>query len=315
MLPLVSIIIPIYNAENFIDRCLNSILNQSFKNYVVYMINDGSTDNTLNKLESFSKNDSRFILINKDNSGVGTTRNFGLNLVKTKYTVFIDSDDTIEKDYLKLMIDESEINDFDITICDYNIIKNGINTIFNNSSACKNTNDSNELISSMLEHKIWGVLWNKLIKTEVYRDNNISFIDGVNMWEDLYFCINILCNTKKVGHVKKPLYNYYVMNTGLVNSKTTKYRIQQQSIIIDTLSKIEYIKSNFKKELNYSKIYAKENYLMVNECFDPVNWRSTLPINNFEIMQTRNSRNSKIIAILANLKLDIVIKFLITDIR
>ena len=89
MLPLVSIIIPIYNAENFIDRCLNSILNQSFKDYVVYMINDGSTDNTLNKLEYFSKNDSRFILINKENSGVSTTRNFGLNLVKTKYTVSV----------------------------------------------------------------------------------------------------------------------------------------------------------------------------------------------------------------------------------
>lgn len=311
MLPLVSIIIPIYNAENFIDRCLNSILNQSFKDYVVYMINDGSTDNTLNKLEYFSKNDSRFILINKENSGVSTTRNFGLNLVKTKYTVFIDSDDTIEKDYLKLMINESEINDFDITICDYNIIKNGINTTFNNSSSCKNTNDPNELISSMLEHKIWGVLWNKLIKTKVYRDNNISFIDGINMWEDLYFCVNILSNTKKVGHVKKPLYNYYIINTGLVNSKTTKHRIQQQSTIIDALSKIEYIKSNFKKELNYSKIYAKENYLMINECFDPVNWRSTLPIDSFEIMKTRNSRNSKIIAILANLKLDILIKILI----
>lgn len=308
MPPSISIIIPIYNSEKFIDRCLNSILEQEFKDYIVYMINDGSNDGTLHKLELFSKKDNRFIVINKDNSGVASTRNVGLSLVDSKYTIFIDSDDTVEPSFLQLLYNKAEVDNNDLTLCNYKV------TLAESSIEIPHPFiqlEKDQLIRAMLEHQAWGVLWNKLIKTEIYKNNNLAFIDEVSMWEDLHFNIMLLINSNKIGYVPHSLYNYIMRRQGLVNSNMTKKRVGDQVAIISHLTKIDCIQGKFTNSLVYSKLYAKKNYLTDKRCFDPKEWRSALPTSLIEIYKSNINIKYKIIATLAKCKLDLVIWLLI----
>lgn len=116
---MISIIVPVYNVEKYLDRCVQSILIQSFKRFELILVNDGSTDNSFEICQKYRKKDSRVILISQENKGLSAARNTGLNNAHGDYICFIDSDDFIEKDYLKLLLNNLKSNNADISICEY----------------------------------------------------------------------------------------------------------------------------------------------------------------------------------------------------
>ena len=117
--PVISIIVPVYNVEKYLDRCIQSILVQSFKKFELVLINDGSTDNSLKICQKYREEDNRIVLISQPNKGLSAARNTGLENIHGEYVCFIDSDDFVEKNYLRSLYNNLEKNKADISICEY----------------------------------------------------------------------------------------------------------------------------------------------------------------------------------------------------
>ena len=121
----VSIIIPAYNVENYIEDCLESILNQTYTNIEVIIVNDGSTDGTLEKITPYADKDKRIIILNQENQGVSATRNNGIEIAKGEYFAFFDADDYIPQNAIELFVKESKETDAEIVVSNFIRIKNG----------------------------------------------------------------------------------------------------------------------------------------------------------------------------------------------
>lgn len=214
-IPLISIILPVYNDERNIKRCIQSILNQSFENFVLIIINDGSTDNSLNVINTFK--DKRIILISQNNMGVSAARNKGLSLLKTSYVTFVDSDDYVEKNYLLNMLKDIKENKSDLSVTGINYI-DGDNTLSFSSKYKKQVISSSLFIKNIFDNEgPKGYLWNKLWKTNVIKKNKLHFDTKVSMAEDLLFCVQYTKLIDKVSISNKHDYNH-VLNPNSLSS-------------------------------------------------------------------------------------------------
>lgn len=238
-MPDISIIVPIYNAENYLDKCIESLLNQTKKEIEIILINDGSTDNSEKIIKSYK--DKRIKYFKNENQGIGKTRNFGIEKAKGKYLMFVDSDDYIDKNMAKLMFDKAFSNSLDMVVCDYYKVINNEN-IEEKLPSFKPTTLKN---SPNLLYDINLSPWNKIYKTSLVKDNNIRFIEDLK-YEDAPFVIETLDKANKIGKVNKCL-NYYVIHG---NSETTV----RDKRVFDILKIVDKIRKYFK-----GKDYIKES--------------------------------------------------------
>ena len=201
-MPLISVIVPIYNAEKFLDKCLDSISNQSYKNLEIILINDGSTDSSLDICQKWKSKDERIILIDRENEGVSKSRNEGIDIAKGDYISFVDSDDFLDKDCFNILMKNN--NDYDIIVSNYFILngekkENGISSEI-----------GNDYLNELFNGNIKGYLWNKLYRKDVIGE--IKFNEKVKMCEDLLFNYSVACkNDISFVYVDSNLY-YYVQN-------------------------------------------------------------------------------------------------------
>lgn len=192
--PLVSIIVPVYNVEKFIGRCLNSIIRQTYTNIEVIVVNDGSTDNSGKICDEFSTIDQRIKVIHKNNSGLSSARNKGLDNVSvhSKYILFVDSDDYINKDIIKDNLYVLQKGNADIVCFNRAIVKN--NEVVANKIIYSSDMSTKDVIVGIYEKKLSNVVWDKLYKREVWDD--IRFLEGW-IFEDLYVMPYVLKAAKK----------------------------------------------------------------------------------------------------------------------
>ena len=174
---LISIIVPCYNVEKYVEKCINSLINQTYSNIEIILVNDGSTDNTLNILKKIKNKDDRIVLIDQPNTGLSGARNTGLKKSKGKIVSFVDSDDFVDKYFIEKLYVNMITNSADISSCDYVFI-NENNNIWNNSKRKKEKNYSNfDALKDMFSGKqlLEVMTWNKLYKKSLFVDNNIEF--------------------------------------------------------------------------------------------------------------------------------------------
>lgn len=189
----VSIIVPVYGCENYIEKCIKSILDQSFEDFELVLIDDGSPDKSGEICDCYAGIDSRITVIHKKNGGVSSARNAGINVAKGKYIMFCDGDDFVEKNWcqnLFLLMQEKNVN---IGICGYKSISNDgkqiiSHTKYNNS----NMYIKNEDIIDIYETQLLNVPWNKIYLKNIIQKNSIQFQEGLNYSEDLLFVIDYL---------------------------------------------------------------------------------------------------------------------------
>jgi len=201
----VSVIIPIYNAEKYLERCIDSVINQSYKNIEIILINDGSTDNSLQICKKYK--DKRIKLINQKNGGVSCARNSGLEVATGDYITFVDCDDWLEQDAIKEMVRFINEQKTDIARFDYQI--DGVSQ--NNSKKLNRVykNDEiNKFIEGLISGDIPGYLWLLLIKKDVIK--NVAFKIGLPLAEDLIFILEMLKNVKSIAISDKVTYNYFL---------------------------------------------------------------------------------------------------------
>ncbi|MBQ2873323.1 MAG: glycosyltransferase [Bacilli bacterium] len=243
----VSIIIPAYNVENYIDKCLNSLVKQSLKDIEIIVVNDGSTDNTQKVIDKYAKKYSNVIALEKENGGVSEARNLGLKKATGKYIGFLDSDDWIDKDMYKKLYQKAISEDFDIVACD-------TEAIFPDKKQYISSNIKNDFVSNKeLMIDAYAVIWNKIYKKDLIKE--ITFKKGMNFCEDVEFLYMVYSKAKKIGVIHEPLHNYLQREGSLtyVYDKKLYKLIEAMDDIIEYYKKNE-IFDEYKEELEYTYV-------------------------------------------------------------
>lgn len=210
----ISVIVPIYNMEKYLEKCLDSLVNQTLKNIEIIAINDGSKDNSINILKKYEKQYKNIKVYDNENQGISKTRNFGIEKATGKYISFIDSDDYVDEKMFEIMYQKAEKDDLDIVVCDYyNYYENSGKLEKFKIADFQNTtiNENKELI-----FQINPSPWNKIYRRELFINNNYRFPINIK-YEDLGYIPILLMEAKKIGKVNVPL-NYYLIRG---NSETT----------------------------------------------------------------------------------------------
>ncbi len=233
--PKISVIVPVYKAEKYIRRCLDSIVAQTFTNWECILVDDGSPDNSGKICDEYAERDGRFRVIHQANAGVSAARQKGLENCIGEYVIHTDPDDWVEDAYLEKLYEKAKSTDADIVMCDFEkICKNKIIISSQKHSSYKNS----DLIKDILEaNAISGVLWNKLIRRDSIKNNNVKFLPQMNLSEDVFFICSLLLYGIKVVHVPMVLYHYdTVSNPNSFNKKIQKTHIISRMILINELS-------------------------------------------------------------------------------
>lgn len=220
---LVSVIIPVYNGEKFLSRCIESVINQSHRELEIILIDDGSKDSSGAICDEYAKIDSRIRVIHNTNSGVAATRNIGIKEAMGDYISFVDSDDYIAPNMLETLVAKAGEHNSDIVMCKYYIDNSGDITCA--SMQYEDSYDGAESVKNGLlyryytdDHSGLYSLWNKLIKKSVYSTNNILFDTSLKRGEDAWFLFQCLKHCKRVDYVPEAFYYYYQNKNSIMHT-------------------------------------------------------------------------------------------------
>ena len=221
--PLVSVIVPVYNAGEHIARCIESIRRQSYQNLEIIIVNDGSKDVSLHVCEMYARVDKRILLIDKANSGVSATRNLAMEMAKGKYLQFADSDDYLAPDATRLLVEAAEANQTDLVIAPYYRVEEtkplfakegeSYQTIQQFGFLEKGFYDKHAFARSLMKEPAsfyYGVMWNKLYRADiVHAHDDILCAEDLDWSEDLYFNLSYIRYAERFYALSTPIYNYY----------------------------------------------------------------------------------------------------------
>lgn len=243
----VSVIVPVYNVEKYLDKCLNSLVNQTLKDIEIIVINDGSTDNSEKIIKKYQKKHKNIKYIKKNNGGVSEARNVGLEQATGEYIGFLDSDDWLEENMYEKLYNKAKKEDFDIVACD-------TQAIFPTKKTYISSNIKNDYVKNTeLMIDAYAVIWNKIYKKEIIKD--IKFKKDMNFCEDVEFLYMVYSKVKKIGVLKEPLHNYLQREGSL----TYVYDEKLYKLIEAMDDVVEYYKKNkiyykYKNELEYTYV-------------------------------------------------------------
>ena len=292
--PDISVIVPVYKAEKYLHRCVDSILAQTFTNFELILVDDGSPDSSGALCDEYAQKDSRVKVIHKENGGVASARQCGMDNATGIYTIHADPDDWVETTMLEELYNKAIAENADMVICDFYV-----------SESCGNTykkqtlsgNDSQNVLDDLLYHRIHGSLWNKLIKRSCYTNNNIRFVEGLNYCEDYLVCVKCLMHNIKVTYLNKAFYYYdQIVNDDSITRRFTTKTIEQIKLFITNLEKIL---NNRQEIINLHKLDLK---FLVFQGNMQKEFKELYPEVNGQIWQMKTSVINRIL-ILAAMKI------------
>lgn len=259
----VSIIVPVYNSEKTLVRCLESILKQSYCNIEILCVNDGSTDSSINILKKYAKMDKRVVIIDqKINKGVAYTKNHGIKKASGDFICFVDSDDYVEEKMIEKMYLFSTKNNLDIVKCNYTNYIDGkkydINLSYKNKTILNNKKSKDKFINKLISGEIPGYLQLIMINSSIIKNNNIGINYNLNFLEDLLFYMELIKNSDKIGILNEPLYNYVNNKNGLtfsLSDKKIKSRINGIVCCNSEIKKLDILDEDQKKILDTRSAY------------------------------------------------------------
>ena len=254
----ISVIVAVYQVEQYIVRCLDSLLNQTFKDFEVLLIDDGSVDSSGQICDEYARRDNRFRVYHQRNEGVGSARQFGIEKSAGEYTIHVDPDDWIEPNMLEELYSTAVMNNADLVICDY------YNDSEKTSSYVAQKPDlstSNGYFEGLFNNALYGACWNKLVRKKCYIDYNISFSKDMVLWEDKLVNLKLAEKPIIVTYLSKAFYHYIIRPNSSVRMHSAK-RVYSIMRYINWLEKDSlYCK---KENLTKLKIFAKIDAFQTN---------------------------------------------------
>ena len=230
MKPAVSIIMPVYNKAAYLRNSLDSVLNQDFHDYELIIINDGSTDNSIEIINEYAEKDNRFMVYSVENGGVSRARNIGLSYAEGKWIQFLDGDDTICKEYLSKCVPLAEKNNADIVFSDFDMIDQNRNSIKHVSCTCSGLIHSDEFPHIFIDYQykngFFGFISNKLIRKDLITENNAGFNEKITLAEDLDFFIQLYRHINSVYLWKGCSFHYLQTDTNYSVNSEVDYLVQ-----------------------------------------------------------------------------------------
>lgn len=257
----VSVIVPVYNVEKYLKRCLDSLINQTLSDIDIICINDGSKDSSLQILEQYAQKDSRIVIYNQENSGLSVARNTGLEHASGEYIGFVDSDDWVDLDFYEKLYNSAKNNNADIAVADF--IREHSN------KKPKRLKLKEEKIYTTSEDKFMickvhreGCVWNKIYRTEFIKSINLKFVPKM-YYEDRDFTIRSLYFSKKLVTTPNTYYRYFVNPKSIVNKR--RNYIQDEHYILVRQQVLQFIKEHnikvpdglYKAEIYRYKLFGK----------------------------------------------------------
>ena len=207
-----SVIIPVYNGEKFLERCLASLINQKYTNIEILCINDGSSDESAEIIRKFALADNRVVLIEQENCGVSAARNNGINAANGDYVTFCDQDDYEDENIYIEMISSIEKEQSDMAICGIEVIDE-----LEEKSFIRNLDGIDDKFDLLNEGMLIACVWNKIFKKSIINKFNLSFLTGFQIAEDLEFAFKYLvCCSDKISFINKPFYKYIQHGTNAI---------------------------------------------------------------------------------------------------
>lgn len=265
----VSVIIPVYNVENYLRKCLNSLVNQTLKDIEIIVVNDGTLDNSQEIIDEYVKKyPKKVVSIIQENGGQGAARNTGLLHAKGEYIGYVDSDDYVEENMYEELYKKAKEEDSDIVICGNNVVKE------NYEFLSKEDVDKEFLLGKM-------AVWNKIYKKNIIVDNKIQFRSKV-WYEDLDFTMKVYFSSKKISYVDKPLYNYLLREGSTMNNNNIKRNLE----LIEAFdSLIDYCKdkkiyNKVKDEIEFLCIYHMYIFAITRVLNTNNNYKAKIAIIN-----------------------------------
>ena len=246
---LISVIVPIYNVYDYLEKCINSIIHQTYSNLEIILIDDGSDDGCSLICDEYKKLDNRIKVIHKKNEGLSSARNTGLDIATGSLINFVDSDDYLELNMLEELKNNMDKYHSDISICDFYYIKNNRRREHNYLDREFIVDGKNKFVYLENEYGLLTIYaWNKLYKRELF--NSIRYPKG-KIYEDSYIICDLLDKAKAVSYLIKPLYNYVYRKNSIVNTFSLNHfdKITSSNRKITFYNKKEYYDLE-KKELN-----------------------------------------------------------------
>ncbi|EOU1563262.1 glycosyltransferase [Clostridium perfringens] len=276
----VSIVVAAYNIENYISKCLESIVNQTYGNLEIIVVNDGSKDNTIEKINNFAKLDRRIVVINKNNEGLSEARLSGYNQSTGEYILFVDGDDWLENDAIEILYNECKKYKCDIACFDC-IVDYGKTKVNAKKSIgeCKIYNYE-EFLEELLIGKIQPSIWNKFIRRNFIEENKVEWPRNITYAEDVATSCSLAINNPKVILVKSELYHYYQRESSITKNITdsvydinkaiefVKKQLNDKGLLDKYIKEFEYLAfiHNYYRRLNiifdYKSQYSKNLFII-----------------------------------------------------
>lgn len=275
MSDLISVIVPVYNAEKYLDKCIQSILGQTYPHIELLLIDDGSTDSSGSICDRYLTVDTRVRVFHKPNEGISATRNLGLDNANGDWIAFVDSDDWIERDMYEQMHSAAMNNKVEMVCCDLLMEHKDNSEVL----TYNNEFDDHKLMYDCLApiSVEYFAAWNKLVSRRVYTTYNVRALNGPNMWEDVELMTKIRYFASSCCVVSKPLYHYNMTN---VNSITSELKLLSR--IEGQVERVKQVEHFFLEHGNYKKykhFISVLKFQAKSDIFDkyPQKWISTFP--------------------------------------
>lgn len=276
----VSVIIPVYNVDDYIEECIESVINQNNSKIQIIIVNDGSVDNSDNIIQKYLKENKNIVYINQNNQGLSMSRNNGIKHMKGEYTMFLDGDDYLEENSIDELYKYTKKLGSDISIFGYrkvyddNISFDKVNSNFYENKLYK----GNTIINNMLSGNLQGYAWNKIFKSEFIIKNNLSFEKGV-YFEDFFPIFRLIQSCNKVSFYNKVVYNYRQRISSITSTKNQKLL---NDFILCRDNVLKYITKN---KININKdclnAYKIESFNYILTIFYDINKRKKRLYKNF----------------------------------
>ena len=280
-----SIIMPVYNVEKYVEKAIRSVMNQTYKNFELIVVNDGTKDNSMDIIKKLQKEDKRIKIFNKENGGLSSARNFGLKYATGEYVCFVDSDDYVHANYLEVLYNEILKKKSDLIIFGYNVDVVDFNeSVLNEIDIFENYQEFNRKNKLYFENvSMIGYAWNKCFKRSIIEENNLTYEEGTSYIEDIIFNCDFIKQCTNIIIIPNIIYHYVQRERETLGRKGYNNMLELDLRYSDKLKQILLLLNNSRRKVDKT-IY--------NTLFERIKW--SINIITFDKSISRKNKLTKI---------------------